>query len=179
MTIQRSGDPSPEFLNVPEWDEAWNQETLALAYEASRGTREAMAAWADALDTKLFGVFAVGGIILTLAPTLQAPSKERVVVACWFAAALLWLFALILGYQGYAPTILRAGPNPQTFLEPVWMKKSPRDFHLAQLVALADSFRHNHATLKRKAEALGSALAVTAVEILILAAAIVLSSRSG
>jgi hypothetical protein len=173
MTIDDA--PFPE----PVWDTSWDERTAELAYEASLPSRESLSAWADSLDTKLLGVFAVGGVILTIAPTLQASNPNRVVVGLWVLAAISWLFALAFGLHGYRPTVLRVGPDPQEFLKPIWLKKSPLHFRLWQIAEMADSFRRNHATLKLKAEALKWALRFTAIEVLALATAFVFSSACG
>jgi hypothetical protein len=84
---RQQSEPSTLARSEPVWDSSWNEETAALAYEASRDTRESLNAWADALDTKLLGVFAVGGVILSVTPTLQPPSTQPVVLGCWIVAA--------------------------------------------------------------------------------------------
>jgi hypothetical protein len=127
------------------------------------------------LDTKLLGVFDVGGIVLTISPALQPPSSNPAVVRCWIVALGSWFFALVFGVYGYHPTVLRVGPNPLEFLKPVWLAKSPRDFRLWQLAEIADSFMRNHAALMVKADALRWALGFTAIEVLALAGALILA----
>ena len=90
-------------------------------------------AWGDSLDTKLVGVFAVGAIILTLAPALQPPSTNLAVVCCWIVAGLLWLVALAFGVHGYRPKVFRIGPHPQVLLDRKWLAKSPLEFGFGRL----------------------------------------------
>jgi hypothetical protein len=134
-------DPSTLARSEPVWDSSWNEETAALAYEASRDTRETLSAWADALDTKLLGVFAVGGVILTVTPTLQPPSTQPEVLGCWILAAVAWIFALVFGFHGYRRKALRVGPDPNAFLDSAWLMKSPLHFRLWQIAEMAESFR--------------------------------------
>ena len=71
--------------------------------------------------------------------------------------------------------MLRAGPNPSEFLNRVWLEKSPVEFRLWQIAEMADTFQRNHSTLLVKAEALNWTFRMTVAEVLLIAAALVLS----
>jgi hypothetical protein len=176
---RQQSDPSALARSEPVWNSDWNEETASLAYEASRETRDRLGAWADALDTKLLGVFTVGGVILTFTPSLQPHSTRPAVLGCWIGAAVAWLFALGFGFHGYRPAALRVGPDPNAFLDSAWLMKSPLHFRLWQIAEMAESFRRNHETLMLKATSLKWALGFTALEILALSAAFFCSTWGG
>lgn len=105
-------DTRPE----PTWAAAWDKRTAELAYEAARGTREAMSAWADSLDSKLVAVLTAGAVLLTLVPSLQPPGKNSPSLALWCLALVCWLGSVGFGIYGFHPRPLRVGPSPRALL---------------------------------------------------------------
>jgi hypothetical protein len=94
-------------------------------------------------------------------------------------AALFWAIAVGACYRAYRPIGLRIEPNPKTLLAPSWLTKKPMHFRYSRMHWLGATFDHNKGEIECKAEWLGYAMILTAVEVFCLALAVILSRPHG
>jgi hypothetical protein len=157
------------------WDAGFDEETVALAYDASKDLPQLFSNWADAIDNKVVATFGVASALLTIVPTLQGVQRTTGVVVCLGVAVGFWVIAVVACYNAYRPIGLRIEPNPKTFLAPSWLTKKPMHFRYSRMQWLGKTFEHNQDKLARKAEWLGYAMLLAAVEVFCLALAVLLS----
>jgi hypothetical protein len=161
-----------------EWDSRWDEETILLAYEASKELPATFSAWADAVDNKVVATFSVGAVLVVLLPALQQQPPTPAATIFLGLALGFWVFAAVACYRAYRPVGLRVEPNPRLLLNPKWLELSPKRFRYWRLHWLGKTFTHNSDQLARKTEHLGQALILTAAEVFCLLLSLVLG-RAG
>ena len=156
------------------WHAQWSDETVALASAvAEESSPELFAHWLDAIDKKAMALFGVGSVILTFVPTIQQPSAD-VPKILWITATVAWALAAFSCFKAFAPTDMALTPSPAV-LESEWLVLPPKEFRCHLLYFRGEAYEKNRAAVNAKAERLRFALLFTALEILFIASALIVS----
>jgi hypothetical protein len=166
------GKPKPKPA-APPWSAEWPSDTMQVAYAEAQEAVGQSAAWADALDTKVTGVFAVAAIIVTVVPTFQQVHSAGVGFF-WLVAFACFLGAAWNARLAYQPRPFRFGPNPSLLRDKEWLALPADRYRYRMLRWLGDTFEYNNETINSKADALSRAIAWTAIEVVALGLALVL-----
>ncbi len=164
---------SPQTITAKVlWNDSWDPKTAELAYEATKGRREAQTAWMDALDTKLVSTVGAASVLLTLVPSLQPPGKNTCSLVLWCLALASWVIGACFAYYGYKPAEVSTGPHPRAVLDESWLRCSPLEFRLYQIANIADTYEQNITQIDRKAWALSWVMRLGFLEVLALSGAL-------
>jgi hypothetical protein len=165
---------------TPEaWDAGFDDETVALAYDASKDVPQLFSDWADAIDNKVVATFGVASVLLTIVPIVRDTPRTIGVVLCLGLALGFWVAAVAACYKAYRPIGLRIEPNPRAFLAPSWLTRKPMHFRYGRMQWLGETFDHNKGQLAHKVEWLGYAMILTAVEVFWLALVVIFAPSGG
>ena len=158
------------------WDAGFEDETVTLAYEATKELPQLFSNWADAIDNKIVANFTVASALVTLVPTFQEVERTIPVVVCLGLAIGFWAVSVLACYRAYRPMRFRIEPNPRALMGPSWLTKKPMHFRYSRMHWLGETYEHNSAKIEFKAEWLGYAMLLTAGEVFWLALAILLGA---
>ena len=109
--------------------------------------------WADSIDGKVVGIFAIAAVILTLAPALHHPGTATIQRALWAEAIICFLGAAWYCYHAYAPRGFRVGPDPKTLRCKEWLALKPSKYRYRMLGFMGETYAFNQSVLDVKAAA--------------------------
>lgn len=114
-------------------------------------------------------------VIVGLAPVLNRPTSHGAPLALWALAIAAWAFAVASCYLAYRPRNLRVDPSPRKLAVDAWLSLTPEQFRFYRLRDIGMTFDQNRDELDRKATWLGWAITFTAVEVLALVLAFIIT----
>jgi hypothetical protein len=141
-------------------------ETLDFIFDFVRGAPERQLAAAEALDSKLFQLFAIGGVVIGLAAT--GNGNAGLLVAAGVAYTVLAISAL----YGLWVRQLRVSRHPDQLWNESW-QESVADIKHAIIDDVSSSYVENRRHLVTKRWALRFALVATAAEVLLVVSALI------
>jgi hypothetical protein len=157
--------------SIPAFDDAWDAETLRLAFQDSAQMLTVDVTWAESLDAKVVAIFSVSSVVVGLAPALTAGSKSPGTWLFWAAALLSWGWAAVHCYRAYRPRDFTVGPSPQKTLDSKWLSLDPSKYRFYAIRDMAEAHEKNRRLFAEKAQHMDTALFATALEVLCLALA--------
>jgi len=160
---------APAAPPVPQFEAAWNHETLKLAFERCEASREAVHGLADAIDNKVLAIFSVTTAVAGLAPSLNhgpgRPLASPWQTLCYFIAGLAWAYVVIQCYRAYSPSQYAITPRPSSLLDGRWLGLTPAQFQFFAIRDAGEAHEINAALILKRGWFVRSAMIATVVEI--------------
>lgn len=151
-----------------------NEKTIELAYEECVGVQEALYEREKSLDGKVLAVFGIGSLATSIGPTLSGSTSSPGAAAAWIGMVLAWMLAAAFAVAAFRARGWRMGPEPKVLLHPTWTRKSPKAYMYFRIHYFGELFDDNLEQCNRKAAFLNLALLCVAVEVVLLAVALIL-----
>lgn len=156
----------PEESTEPAADEAINAETLALIYEATRGSPERQLIDARANGTKIVQVFSAASVVIGLAGLQNARVDAHVLTTALLVVAVLaYLVMAAFAWVGLRTQTFNLTMPADDAWAWGWFL-SPEKARKMMIEHTAEAYRHNVPLIAAKGRALRRALLAAAVEVL-------------
>jgi len=144
-------------------DEKNKHPSRDLTYEWGRTVPEQLSKVADALDTKILGVFSIACIIISVIPAITNKIQYDVSLIPFIVALISFIFILIKSLRVINPENFYVADSPKILREDFW-KLQPENTKNQYWEHLEKSFEENYDKVTTKGRALKCTIQLLSIE---------------